>query len=166
MVVQQLARAGFVVPQETVRDGARPERTVYAITEAGQRELHDWMRELIAEPQYEYPQFVAAFSLIAALPPGEVVELLGNRLRRLTKQVAGIRAEIETTVGQGVHPLFPIEEEYRIALLEAESSLCARFVARITDPASGWGQAWAQPHTQAATEARTQAVTEAKDGAG
>src|ERR1700704_3398512 len=32
MVVQQLARAGFVAEQETNRDGQRPERTVYALT--------------------------------------------------------------------------------------------------------------------------------------
>ena len=33
MVVQQLARAGFIVEQETSRDGLRPERTVYALTD-------------------------------------------------------------------------------------------------------------------------------------
>ena len=32
MVVQQLARAGFIAEQETSREGQRPERTIYAIT--------------------------------------------------------------------------------------------------------------------------------------
>ena len=66
-----------------VREGQRPERTVYALTDAGRRELRDWLRELVEEPQHEYPHFVAALSLIAALPPDEVVELLGRRLERL-----------------------------------------------------------------------------------
>ena len=35
MVVQQLAKAGFVAAQETSREGQRPERTVYALTDAG-----------------------------------------------------------------------------------------------------------------------------------
>src|SRR5260370_28379989 len=83
MVVQQLARAGFIVEQETTREGQRPERTVYALTDAGRDEARDWLRELVELPEYEYPHFVAALSLIAALPPGEVVELLGGRLRRL-----------------------------------------------------------------------------------
>ena len=152
MVVQQLARAGFIVPRETIRDGARPERTVYALTDAGRQELRDWMRELLAEPQHEYPQFVAALSLIAALPPGEVVDLLDNRLRRLTEQVARIRSEIDTTVGQGMHPMFLIEEEYRIALLEADSSFCEQFLARITDRSTGWGRAWARMHGDAPAE--------------
>src|SRR5918998_6575077 len=83
MVFQQLERAGFVTAQETTREGQRPERTVYALTDAGRRELLDWMRELVQEPRHEYPHFVAALSLIAALPPDEAVELLRRRLQRL-----------------------------------------------------------------------------------
>ncbi len=80
MVVQQLAKAGLIVEQETTREGQRPERTVYALTDAGRVELRDWMRELVEEPEHEYPHFVAALSLIAALPPSEVVDLLNRRL--------------------------------------------------------------------------------------
>src|SRR4051812_17945137 len=47
MVVQQLAKAGFVIEVETTRDGQRPERTVYALTDTGRQELHDWLRELV-----------------------------------------------------------------------------------------------------------------------
>lgn len=39
MVFQQLEKAGFVAAQETTRSGQRPERTVYAITDAGHHEL-------------------------------------------------------------------------------------------------------------------------------
>src|SRR6266699_1315191 len=46
LAVQQLARAGFVAAQATSRAGQRPERTVYAITDAGRAELRDWLREL------------------------------------------------------------------------------------------------------------------------
>src|ERR687895_2932659 len=48
MVVRQLAKAGFVAEHETARQGQRPERTVYALTDAGRTELHDWMAELVA----------------------------------------------------------------------------------------------------------------------
>ena len=34
-VVESLEKRGLVTPQETVREGRRPERTVYEITEAG-----------------------------------------------------------------------------------------------------------------------------------
>jgi DNA-binding PadR family transcriptional regulator len=144
MVVQQLAKAGFIAPRETARDGLRPERTVYALTNDGRQELHDWMRELVEEPQHEYPHFVAALSLIAGMPPGEVVELLGTRRRRLAEQRTDIRTEIDTALGNGVHPLFLVEEEYRIAVLDAESTFCEEFIGRITNPQTGWAGAWAQ----------------------
>jgi len=68
MVVGQLARAGFITEQETSRGGQRPERTVYALTDAGRDELRDWLRDLVAQPRHEYPAFVSALSLITALP--------------------------------------------------------------------------------------------------
>jgi len=146
MVVGQLTKAGFITEQETSREGLRPERTVYALTRAGRDELHDWMRELVEQPQHEYSAFVAALSLIAALPPSEVRTLLRRRLERLAGQRAEIRELIDTTLAADVHPLFLVEEEYRLALLEAESAFVQRFIAQITDPETGWGRMWAQFH--------------------
>src|SRR5918997_777817 len=134
MVVRQLAKAGFIAEQETVREGQRPERTVYALTDEGRREFQEWLRELLEEPRHEYPQFVAALSLVAALPPREVVELLATRRRRLAEQRREAAEVVERTVAAGVHPLFLVEEEYRLALLDAEAAFVDDFVARITDP--------------------------------
>lgn len=150
MVVQQLARAGLIVPQETTREGGRPERTVYTLTDAGRHELGDWLRELVEVPQHEYPQFVAALSLIAALPPSEVVELLGRRLRRLAEQRAEIRGLVDSTLAGGVHPLFLVEEEYRLALLDAESVFVKQFIDQINHPETGWGRLWGELHGEPA----------------
>jgi len=148
MVVGQLAKAGLITEQETTREGQRPERTVYALTDAGRDEFRDWLGELVEQPQHEYPHFVAALSLIAALPPGEVLTLLHGRLDRL----AGQRAEICNLIGAaqagGLHPLFLVEEDYRLAQLDAESAFVERFIGQITDPETGWGPMWAQFHGQ------------------
>jgi DNA-binding PadR family transcriptional regulator len=146
MVVQQLARAGFIVELETTRDGQRPERTVYALTDSGRDEVRDWLRELVEVPQHEYPHFVAALSLIAALPPSEVVDLLGGRLRRLAEKRTEMRDQVDGALAGGLHPLFLVEEEYRIALLDAESSFIERFIDRINHPETGGGRMWAEVH--------------------
>src|SRR3954453_17888109 len=75
-VVDQLVADGFIEVRETVREGRRPERTIYAITEAGVLELTDWLSELMASPQKEYLQFEAALSLMPSLPPEDAAELL------------------------------------------------------------------------------------------
>jgi DNA-binding PadR family transcriptional regulator len=156
MVVQQLARAGYVTELETSRAGQRPERTVYALTDAGRAEFRDWLRELVAEPEHEYPHFVAALSLIAALPPGEVVSLLRHRLDRLGEARAETSGIIDATLAQGVPELFLIEEEYRLALLDAETSFVGQFIEKITDPETGWGAPWAQFHGEAAANSERQ----------
>lgn len=163
MVVKQLARAGFIAEQETARAGQRPERTVYAVTDAGRREARDWLRELVEVPQHEYPHFVAALSLIAALPPGDVLTLLSSRLRRLAEQRADIRDGIDRALAGGLHPLFQVEEDYRLALLDAESSFVERFIGRITDPETGWGPLWAQFHDQAAGGNQATGINEGQE---
>jgi len=148
MVVGQLARAGYITEVETIREGQRPERTVYALTEAGRAEFSSWLRELVAEPQQEYPHFVAALSLIAALPPGEVVPLLRHRLDLLQQARDEIRGLIDTTLASGVPELFLVEEEYRLALLKAEAEFVKEFIGKITDTQAGWSTGWARFHDE------------------
>ena len=146
MVIGQLARAGFIAEQETSRAGQRPERTVYALTDAGRGELRDWLAELVERPQHEYPAFVAALSLIGALPPSQALGLLRERQSRLARLEAEARGLIDTSLAGGVPGLFLIEEEYRLALLEADSAFTSRLIQRITDPATDWTGPWADFH--------------------
>src|SRR5262245_23149127 len=78
-VIDLLAERGLIRPKETSRGGKRPERTVYALTPAGRELLRDWMRELLALPAKEFPQFEAALCLLPVLPPDEAVALLRER---------------------------------------------------------------------------------------
>ncbi|MFJ8625294.1 PadR family transcriptional regulator [Kitasatospora sp. NPDC093550] len=134
MVVEQLRKAGFVAEQETVRDTQRPERTVYALTPEGRTELHDWMRELVAEPQHEYPAFGVSLSLLMVLPPAEAAELLERRRTALVAEVAAIREEMRTATADGVGWIFLIEEEYRVGGLEAEVAFVERLIAQLREP--------------------------------
>jgi len=134
MVVEQLAKAGFIAEHETVRDTQRPERTIYAITDAGRTELYDWMRELVATPVHEYPSFGVALSLLVVLPPEETVGLLGRRLETLTAQVEEIRDGMRQATEQGLDWWFLIEEEYRLAMREAERGYVAGLAKRLAGP--------------------------------
>jgi DNA-binding PadR family transcriptional regulator len=146
MVIGQLAKAGFIAEQETSRAGQRPERTVYALTDAGREELRDWIGDLVERPQHEYPAFVAALSVISALPPSQVLGLLRTRLGHLDEQRAEARRLIDTARADGVPGLFLIEEEYRLALIAAETAFTGQLIERIIDPATDWTGPWARFH--------------------
>lgn len=120
MVVDQLSRADFISAQGTQRDGQRPERTVYALTDAGRDELREWMRDLVSTRHKEFHEFAAALALIVVLPPREVADLLRARLTHLDEEIAGTCAEMEGARARGVQRLFLIEDEYRLALARAE----------------------------------------------
>ena len=146
MVVGQLARAGLIAEQATGRDGQRPEHTVYALTGAGRRELHDWLRELLGQPRHEYPAFIAALAFVSALPPDEVSDLLASRLDVVARQRTEIEGLIADSRARGVPGLFLIEEEYRLAQLDAEEGFVRRLIARMADPATDWITMWADHH--------------------
>jgi DNA-binding PadR family transcriptional regulator len=145
MVVQQLAKAGYIAEQETNRDGQRPERTVYAITDSGRAELVDWLRELVEQPQHEYPHFVAALAFIGVLPPSQALALLRRRLALLAQQRAEIQQLVDGALGTGVPELFLVEEQYRLALLDADAGFVRQLIDKITDP-DGWGRQWYEFH--------------------
>jgi DNA-binding PadR family transcriptional regulator len=140
MVVEQLRKAGFITEQETVRDTQRPERTIYQLTHDGRDELYDWMRALVAQPRQEYPHFGVALSLLAVLPPEESAELLGQRLAVLTEQAEEARGVVRKATEDGVLWVFLVEEEYRLALLEAERRFVTNLIESLKDPA--YRRAW------------------------
>ncbi|MFE4971260.1 PadR family transcriptional regulator [Kitasatospora sp. NPDC056651] len=137
MVVEQLRKAGFVAERETVRDTQRPERTVYALTAEGRAELDDWMRELVAEPQHEYPVFGVALSLLAALPVRESVDLLARRLEALDARIDASRAALHQAGAMDLHPMFVIEEDYALALLRAERRYTENLIGQLGEPEFG-----------------------------
>ncbi|MFD4462687.1 PadR family transcriptional regulator [Nocardia sp. NPDC058480] len=118
-VVQNMEKAGFLEVIGSERDGARPERVIYRITDAGRAEMADWTRELLAAPEPEHHRFTAGLSILAVLPPDEVAVLLGTRIAALEQTIATTRAELtELTLPR----LFLVESEFGLAMLEAEAS--------------------------------------------
>jgi DNA-binding PadR family transcriptional regulator len=126
-VIELLLRQGYIAAKEIQREGKRPERTVYALTPIGEVEMRDWLSDLLGNPVKEYPQFEAALSLLPALTPERVIELLEARIVRLDREVARVRSDLASAAAQ-VPRLFLIEADFYIAGLEAER----KFVEALT----------------------------------
>jgi DNA-binding PadR family transcriptional regulator len=144
-VTEALEREGLIEVKETIREGRRPERTIYQITPAGRDRMQTWLRELLGTPVKEYPQFEAALSLMPAVPPGDAVALLESRSRRLAAMAEEIRAGIDV-VAKVVAPIFLVENEYRLALVEAERDFIEGLLRRIGEDQE-YTQAWRSLHS-------------------
>jgi DNA-binding PadR family transcriptional regulator len=151
-VVDQLERRGFIRVRETIRDGKRPERTIYEITGTGAREMTDWLAELVSSPVKEYLQFEAALSFLPGLPPGDVAALLTQRMRALELQLVQRRAVMASAMAEGLPRLFALEEEYQACLLEAELEYVRRLVKDIESGELDGIEMWRAFHTPDKTE--------------
>src|SRR3954447_20118486 len=65
--IDRLVRLGLVEGAETVRVAGYPDRTVYAITDDGRDVAREWLRAMLRDPGDEFPDFIAAVSLLFAL---------------------------------------------------------------------------------------------------
>ena len=86
--VTRLAERGFIEPVDVNREGRRPERTVYAITEAGRDELLVWMWELASEPPAEAPAFAAPLMFIYSLGQDRTMAAFQQRAARLEADIS------------------------------------------------------------------------------
>ncbi len=117
--IEQLRRAGWIDPVETSREGRRPEKTVYRLTEVGEREVLQWLRQLLAKPLREPTKFFAALSFLSQLPPEGVVEQLEERVGLLESEIAELRMVLKTMVPK-IGRLVLVEVEYVRAMRQAE----------------------------------------------
>jgi len=128
-VVEGLDRRRLIRAVETTREGRRPQRTVYELTDRGAVEMHEWLSELVAMPVKEYLQYEAALSLLCALPPDEALPLLEQRCIALELKIEQSRAVQETVIKRGLPRLLVIEDDYMRALLETD----LEFTRRLAD---------------------------------
>ncbi|MFG3257071.1 PadR family transcriptional regulator [Streptomyces sp. NPDC048172] len=117
--VDRLLRDGFIEPVGAERPGPRPERTVYALTKAGARELHERERRLLRVPDRDSTLLVAALSFLGVLPPGEAAEALRQRVTALTEETSALSTELEAVSGE-LPRLLLLETEYERVRREAE----------------------------------------------
>jgi DNA-binding PadR family transcriptional regulator len=155
-VVDKLLQHGFIEPQETSREGRRPERTVYRLTGAGRAEFEDWLAELLSTPVKEYTQFEAGLALMPGLPPEEVVRLLEQRCTRLEHSLAtwgAVRTASATTVPRlswatTVPRLYWIEWEYACVLAETELRWTRDLIREIRDGTFDGLDEWRRFHAE------------------
>jgi DNA-binding PadR family transcriptional regulator len=138
--LERLMRLGLVEVQETVRREGYPDRIVYAITDAGREAAQEWLREMLRTTSGQYPEFIAAVSILFGLAPEDARAQLEQRAERLAAELADTEAQLEGN--PGLPRLFLLEEEYRRALLQAELSWLRGVIADLHERRLTWSEQW------------------------
>ena len=145
-VVESLQKHGLITARETTREGRRPERTVYEITEAGAAEFEDWLAELLSTPVREYSSLEAGLSLMPGLPPEDVAMLLGKRAQALRAEIGGLDAMHGDAAKIDLPELFLIESRFRRAMLQYELDFATGLADSIADGSLTGVSVWRRIH--------------------
>jgi DNA-binding PadR family transcriptional regulator len=139
--VERLFKAGFIEPVVTNREGRRPERTIYRLTQSGADELDAWLRELLQEPTREYPRFGAALMFLGALRhKEEAIIVLEARAAAFEAEIASVDTMLQELTPPDLPRLFTIEDEYTQAMRRAELEWIRRTIAELEDGSLEWPQ--------------------------
>lgn len=147
-VVDSLEKKGFVKATGTVREGKRPERTVYEITDDGAREMNEWMTDLISTPSKEYPAFLAGLSFLPSLPPDEALAALRSRREALNVKLAAMRGAMKAARDAGLPRIFELESEFEEQQLRAELKFVTALAEEMTEGTLEGLEMWRLFHTE------------------
>jgi DNA-binding PadR family transcriptional regulator len=136
--VDVLERKSWILPVEREKEGRRPERTIYKLTDAGQEVLTRTLGELLRRPNREYPQFVAGLMFMHHLAAPDAAHHLDERAALLDAQVTKFEHVLAELRKQGLTRLALVEIEHKIAMLEAERNWVRELSKEIADGKLEW----------------------------
>jgi DNA-binding PadR family transcriptional regulator len=139
--IERLERHGLVEWFATGRADRYPDRVVYEITDAGREVARQWLREMLHTTEGEYPEFIAALSILFGLAPEDARAELELRAEKLQ---AALDATVQdlAAADKGLPRLFLLEEEYRKAMLEAELAWLRGVTRDLRTGRLTWSEEW------------------------
>jgi len=136
--VEMLDRKGWIVPLEREKEGRRPERTIYQLTDSGRDVLTTTLAELLRTPRKEYPHFAAGLMFMHHLKAKDAAGCLNERAISLDVIIAKFEAVLAELLHHGVSRLALIEVEHKIAMLDAERRWVRHLEREISDGKLEW----------------------------
>lgn len=136
--VDVLERNGWIEPLEREREGRRPERTIYKLTDSGREVLTSTLTELLRQPRKEYPHFAAGLMFMHHLTAADAAECLHERATALDRIIGKFESVLKELLQHGVTRLALIEVEHKIAMLDAERKWVRGLEQEIIDGKLEW----------------------------
>ncbi|WP_431219122.1 PadR family transcriptional regulator [Leifsonia xyli] len=138
--VDRLARHGLVRATGTEREGNRPERTTYAITEDGTRALGERIADILATPVNEYPEFPLGLGESHNLPAATVTALLRKRVGLIRADIAVYDHAISTVRAKNLPAKYWVDVRYQRAMAEADAATLEALIDDLESGALSWDE--------------------------
>ncbi|HEX6358808.1 PadR family transcriptional regulator [Actinophytocola sp.] len=133
--LKTLVREGFLESAGTDRQGARPERTHFRLTPAGEQEYTRLLRENLTEARLPNHPLLAGLAFLPDLPPAELAATLRGRATDLAASAADHRtmaADIRADDTGGIPPHVADSYDLIATLQEGEARWAAELADRLS----------------------------------
>jgi DNA-binding PadR family transcriptional regulator len=122
-----MQKQGWIKAGTAVREGNRPERLPYSLTDAGFQELRHRLDKQIREPAWSPDKFFHSVSHLGVLGRTGAQHALQERAAHLKEQMERDNKEYARALAAGTPRLFVVEAEYELHRKHSE----IRWVERI-----------------------------------
>lgn len=136
--VDRLCSRKLLRVSDVHRDGNRPERTVYAITDTGRDALGNALTSMLRTPAVEYPALYLALAEAHTLGKDDVVALLDERLAVTRADRAEIHTVMSEALEQGHPEMFLLDAGCRLAVLDAQITWLEHLRTRLASGELMW----------------------------
>lgn len=134
--VRRLERAHLIEPIGSEQAGGRPERTVFALTEAGRAEVRHRVSVLLSVPQNDRTTTIAALSYLGILGKNEAILALRARIAALETEIASLSSDLDHAAD--VPEILLIEAEYERSQQRTECDWFISIVQRLESGSLAW----------------------------
>lgn len=138
--VERLAAQGLIVAAGSDREGNRPERTNYRITEAGKDALVERVGELLSVEQPPFDTFRLGLTFVDDLEKETATELLERRLHWLGSRRDEVQEVLTFLTGQQLPRRFFVVAELDLAQVDLEISWLETLVNDIKTNRLSWDE--------------------------
>jgi DNA-binding PadR family transcriptional regulator len=129
--VDRLTADGMAEATGTRREGNRPERTTYAITDSGRSALVSRIREILRAPVNEFPTFALALAEAHNAPASDVCADLRDHLAVIERELADIDCLVAKARAREMPEAYWITADYIRHMTVAQQDWINGFITRL-----------------------------------
>ena len=92
--IKSLQDKGYITGKN-IKEGNMPEKTVYTITEAGQKQLNIAIEGFLGNLEWDYAKFNIATILICHIAKDRALEILNEKVKKLNGKIDGLQSKLK-----------------------------------------------------------------------
>jgi len=134
--VGRLERGHLIEPIGSEQAGGRPERTLYALTDAGRSEVRHRVSALLSQPQTDRTTTIAALSFLGVLGRDEALVALRARIAALDARLSSITVDLRDVAD--LPEILLVEADFDRTQLASERDWFSGMTSRLQSGDLAW----------------------------